>query len=81
MKRGELLARIKAHLIVKTDATCVQSIVKGVLKEDKDSRRDAFQITGITLVACHEQRAPADQGYDLSLCSVKPVSHPGRTLS
>ena len=39
MKRGELLARIKAHLRVKNDATWVQSIVKGVLTEDSEAMK------------------------------------------
>lgn len=39
VKRGELLARIKAHLRVKSDATWVQSIVKGVLTEDSEAMK------------------------------------------
>ena len=39
VKRGELLARIKAHLRVKFDATWVQSIVKGVLTEDSEAMK------------------------------------------
>ncbi len=39
MKRAELLARIKAQLRVKTDATWVQSIVKGVLTEDSEAMK------------------------------------------
>ena len=39
VKRGELLARIKAHLRVKNDATWVQSIVKGVLTEDSEAMK------------------------------------------
>ena len=39
IKRAELLARIKAHLRVKSDATWVQSIVKGVLTEDSEAMK------------------------------------------
>ncbi|DBB18216.1 hypothetical protein WJX82_000391 [Trebouxia sp. C0006] len=39
VKRAELLARIKAQLRVKTDATWVQSIVKGVLTEDSEAMK------------------------------------------
>ena len=39
VKRAELLARIKAHLRVKSDATWVQSIVKGVLTEDSEAMK------------------------------------------
>ena len=64
VKRAELLARIKAHLRVKTDATWVQSIVKGVLTEDSEAMKILESILPESIIARIQvgaERLP--QGY------------------
>lgn len=66
MKRAELLARIKAQLRVKTDATWVQSIVKGVLTEDSEAMKILESILPESIIARIQ--------VSLNLCSAVQVA-------
>ena len=69
MKRGELLARIKAHLRVKSDATWVQSIVKGVLTEDSEAMKILESILPESIISRIQVQNMTSASHSCLYCS------------